>query len=77
MDKKIINKNPRKFRLEKSTSSFRFPHFINEEKKEVWVYIASGFPSTLAVSHLMKIHYPDYKSCLCNRETFIRIGGKL
>ena len=77
MDKKIINKNPRKFRLEKSTSSFRFPHFIDEEKKEVWIYIASGFPSTLAVPHLMKIHYPHYKSCLCNRETFIRIGGKL
>ena len=77
MDKKIINKNPRKFRPEKSISSFRFPHFVNEEKKEVWVYIASGFPSTLAVPHLMKIHYPDYKSCLCNRETFISIGGKL
>ena len=24
---------------------------------EVWVYIASGFPTTLAVPHLMKIHY--------------------
>ena len=77
MDKKIINKNPRKLRLQKSTSSFRFPHVVNEEKKEVWVYIASGFPTTLAVPQLMKIHYPNYKSCLCNRETFIRIGGKL
>ena len=75
--KKIINKNPRKFRPENSTSSFRLPHVVNEEKKEVWVYIPSGFPTTLAVPHLMKIHYPGYKSCLCNRETFIGIGGKL
>ena len=64
MDKKIINKNPRKFRLEKSTSSFRFPHIVKEEKKEVWVYIKSGFPTTLAVGPLMEIHYPEYKSCL-------------
>ena len=77
MDKKIFNKNPRKFRPEKSDSNFRFPHVVNEEKKEVWVYIASGFPTTLAVAPLMKIHYPDYKSCLCNKETFLKLGGKL
>ncbi len=77
MDKKIINKNPRQFTSKKSISSFRFPHHVNEEKKEVWVFVASGFPSTLAVPYLMKIHYPGYKSCLCNKETFIGIGGKL
>jgi hypothetical protein len=77
MDKKIINKNPRKFRPEKSTSSFRFPHVVDEAKKEVWVYVASGFPTTLAVPHLMKSNFQGYKSCLCNRETFISIGGKL
>ena len=48
-----------------------------EDKKEVWVYIASGFPTTLAVPILMKRHYPEYKSCLCNRETFLKLGGKL
>ena len=77
MDKKIINKNPRRFKFEKSISSFRFPHIVNEEKKEVFVYIASGFPSTLAIPHLMKIHYPGYKSCICSKETFIDLGGKL
>ena len=77
MDKKIFNKNPRRFRPEKSTSSFRFPHVVDEVKKEVWVYVASGFPTTLAVPHLMKSNFPGYKSCLCNRETFISIGGKL
>ena len=61
----------------KNNSTFRFPHVVIEEKKEVWVYIASGFPSTLAVSPLMNIHYPGYKSFLCTKETFIRIGGKL
>ena len=77
MDKKKINSNPRSFKSIRQKTSFRFPHIVNEEKKEVWVYIASGFPTTLAVPHLMKIHYPGYKSCLCNRETFISIGGRL
>ena len=77
MDKKKINSNPRRFKLMNQKSSFRFPHIVKEEKKEVWVYLASGFPSTLAVTPLMKIHYPGYRSCLCNKETFIRIGGKL
>ena len=77
MDKKKINSNPRKFKSVKQKARFRFPHVVNEEKKEVWVYISSGFPTTLALPHLMKIHYPGYKSCLCNRETFISIGGKL
>jgi hypothetical protein len=77
MDKKKISSNPRRFKSKRQKTSFRFPHVVNEEEKEVWVFIASGFPSTLAVPHLMKIHYPGYKSCLCNRETFIRIGGKL
>ena len=77
MDKKKISSNPRRFKSVNQKSSFRFPHVVKEEKKEVWVYLASGFPSTLAVTPLMKIHYPGYRSCLCNKETFIRIGGKL
>ena len=77
MDKKKISSNPQRFRPLINNSIFRFPHFVIEDKMEVWVYIASGFPSTLAVSPLMRVHYPGYKSCLCNKETFIRIGGKL
>ena len=77
MDKKKISSNPRRFKSIRQNGSFRFPHVINEEKREVWVYIASGFPTTLAVPHLMEIHYPGYKSCLCNKETFISIGGRL
>ena len=77
MNKKKISSNPRRFKSIRQETNFRFPHFVIEEKKEVWVYIASGFPSTLAVPHLMKIHYPGYKSCLCNRETFISVGGRL
>ena len=75
--KKKISSNPPRFRTLKNNSTFRFPHVVIEDKKEVWVYIASGFPSTLAVSPLMKIHYPGYKGCLCNKETFIKIGGKI
>ena len=76
MDKKIISKYPKRFKPLKTLSSFRFPHIVKDDKKEVWIYIASGFPTTLAVTHLMKIHYPGYKSCLCNKETFINLGGK-
>ena len=77
MDIKKTSTNPHRFKTVKQTSSFRFPHIIKEDKKEVWVYIPSGYPSTLAVTPLMKIHYPGYKSCLCDRETFIHLGGKL
>ena len=77
MDKKKISSNPRRFKAVNQNSSFRFPQNVNEETKEVWVYIESGFPTTLAVGPLMEIHYPEYKSCLCNKETFINIGGKL
>ena len=76
MDKKIINKNPRKFRPEKSNSNFRFPHVVNEEKKEVWVYIASGFP-TISCFSSNENQLSRYKSCLCNKDTFINLGGKL
>ena len=77
MDKKKFSSNPRRFKSIRQKTGFRFPHIVNEEKMEVWIYIASGFPTILAVPHLMKIHYPGYKSCLCNRETFISIGGRL
>jgi len=77
MDKKIISRNPKRFKDINSDSSFWFPHVVKEEKKEVWVYIESGYPSTCAVSPLIDIHYPGYKGCICNRETFIKIGGKL
>jgi len=77
MDKKKISSNPRRFKEIKQNGSFRFPHIVIEENKEVWIYIASGYPTTLAIGPLMKIHYPGYKSCLCNKETFIRMGGVL
>jgi len=50
---------------------------VNEEKKQVWVYVESGFPTTLAVPILMKRYYPNYETCLCRRQTFLKIGGKL
>ena len=77
MNKKITGRNPRRFRSDNTPNPFRFPHIVIEDKKEVCVYIASGVPTTLAVAPLMKIHYPEYKSCLCNKETFLKLGGKL
>nr|HAD51504.1 hypothetical protein [Algoriphagus sp.] len=58
-------------------NGFPFPHIVLEDKKQVWIYIASGFPTTLAVPIFMKRSYPNYETCLCNKETFIRLGGKI
>ena len=58
-------------------SGFFFPHIVIEDKKEIWIYVASGFPTTLAVPILMKRYYPNYESCICNKETFLSLGGQI
>ena len=77
MNRKIKGKNKRGFSRDNTPPRFFFPHIVFEDKKEVWIYVESGFPTVLAVPILMKRNYPDYKSCLCNKETFLELGGKL
>ena len=36
-----------------------FPHIVDDEKKEVYFRIESGFPSTMAVTPIMKEHFPS------------------
>ena len=46
-----------------------------EEEKQIWVLCTSSL-SAMAISRRMKKSFPDYELCLCNRETFLRMGGK-
>ena len=52
------------------------PHLFCEEKKEIWVLCESSI-TAMGIGAYVRIAFPDYKLCLCNRETFLRIGGKL
>ena len=56
--------------------SFPRNHIFIEEKKEVWVLCESSI-SAMGIGAVMRRSFPDYKLCLCNRETFLRLGGKL
>ena len=51
-------------------------HIFIEEKKEAWVLCESSI-SAMGIGAVMRRSFPDYKLCLCNRETFLRLGGKL
>ena len=54
-----------------------YPTYIfKEEEKEIWALCGSSL-AAMAISARMKKSFPQYKLCLCNRETFLRMGGKL
>ena len=47
----------------------RYPHFEIPEKKEVYFYFVSGFPTTMIVPHLMKKYYPsDWTGHIASKE---------
>tara|TARA_Y100000813_G_scaffold169413_1_gene131888 strand:+ start:73 stop:258 length:186 start_codon:yes stop_codon:yes gene_type:complete len=60
-----------------SKKGFPFHHLVKEDENFVWVYVESGFPTTLAVPILMKRYFPNYEFSLCRRQTFLKLGGKL
>jgi hypothetical protein len=47
-----------------------------EEKKQLWVLCQSSL-SAMGIGQYCKSAFPEYELCLCNRETFLRLGGKL
>tara|TARA_B000000565_G_C23775023_1_gene373736 strand:- start:104 stop:316 length:213 start_codon:yes stop_codon:yes gene_type:complete len=48
-----------------------FPHIVDDEKKEVYFRIESGFPSTMAVTPIMKEHFPsDYKGYIASPDSW-------
>ena len=52
------------------------PHIFNEEKKEIWVLCESSI-TAMGIGSYVRSAFPDYELCLCNRETFLRMGGKV
>ena len=51
-------------------------HIFLEDKKEIWALCTSSL-GAMAISARMKKSFPDYELCLCNRETFLRMGGQI
>ena len=52
------------------------PHIFNEEKKEIWVLCESSI-TAMGIGSVVRRSFPDYKLCLCNRKTFLGMGGKI
>jgi len=52
------------------------PHIFVEEKKEIWVLCESSI-TAMGIGAAVRSAFPDYKLCLCNRKTFLSMGGKI
>ena len=52
------------------------PHIFDDEAKEIWVLCQSSI-TAMGISSYVKNAFPEYTLCLCNRDTFLRMGGKL
>ena len=51
-------------------------HIFLEDKKEIWALCTSSL-GAMAIGARMKKSFPQYKLCLCNRKTFLSLGGKI
>ena len=72
-----MKKTNQKKKIGSSSMRKTYPtHIFLEEKKEIWALCTSSL-SAMAISARMKKSFPDYELCLCNRETFIKMGGKV
>jgi len=52
------------------------PHIFVEEKKQIWVLCESSI-TAMGISSYVKSAFPEYELCLCRRETFLKMGGKI
>ena len=51
-------------------------HIFLEEKKQLWVLCESSL-TAMGIGKYCRSAFPEYELCLCNRETFSRLGEKL
>ncbi len=66
-----------KYRPQSCKRRIPFPYVVIDEKKEVYFRIVSGFPATLAVTPIMKEHFPeDYKGYIASPESWERLNKK-
>jgi len=45
-----------------------WPHRVDHENKEVFVYVESGWPTVMAVPHKVRQSYPDYNAILVSSD---------
>ena len=72
----MTRKNYPKLRNGKIEGGIYRPHIFVEEKKEVWVLCESSI-TAMGIGAYFKSAFPDYELCLCNRKTFLSMGGKI
>ena len=66
-----------KYRPQSYKRRIPLPYVVIDEKKEVYFRIVSGFPATLAVTPIMKEHFPeDYKGYIASPESWERLNKK-
>ena len=46
----------------------RWPHRVDHENKEVFVYVESGWPTTMAVPQVVYRAYPGYTAILTKND---------
>ncbi len=46
----------------------KWPHKVDHDKKEVKVYIASGYPTVMAAPIVVEDAFPGYKAVLVNKD---------
>ena len=46
----------------------RWPHRVDDDKKEVYVYVESGWPTVMAIPQIVERYYPGYKACLVSKD---------
>ena len=45
-----------------------WPHHVDDESKIVWVYVESGFPTTMGVPYVVGRFHPGYNANLCSKD---------
>ena len=53
--------------MSKRMKKYPWPHYIDEETKTVYTYVASGWPTVMAVPIKVEEHFPGYKSALISQ----------
>jgi len=77
MERKCDEKTNQKKRIGSSSMRNQYPtQIFKEESKEIWALCTSSL-GAMAISKRMKTSFPQYTLNLCNRETFIKMGGKI
>tara|TARA_B100001115_G_C15677301_1_gene327325 strand:+ start:407 stop:616 length:210 start_codon:yes stop_codon:yes gene_type:complete len=52
----------------------RFPHIVDDEKKEVYFLVESGYPAVMAITPIMEKCFPsDFKGYISSPDTWVKM----